>query len=435
MHDILPEDQPYFQRVAEVTANLVEFYGFKRIDPVVLENVEVFTRGIGEVTDIVEKEMYVLKTRGGDVLAMRPEFTAGIARSYIEHGMCALPQPVKLYAMGQIFRAERPQAGRYRQFNQWDLEIFGEDSPAIDAQVIQVCWNVLRELGLKDTIVEVNSIGDSQCRPYYKKLLMNYLRSRQNNMCADCRSRLKKNPLRVLDCKEERCRKIVSNSPKIIDHLCEPCNNHFKEVLEFLDELELPYRLNHCLVRGLDYYTRTVFEVFSENAPGKKIKGKEKDELENNDCPIEAPGQIALAGGGRLDNLIKMLGGKDTPACGVAGGIERLVNLMKAQGVRPAKPLLPQVFLAQIGILAKRKSLRLFEEFRKSRIRVAESLGRDSLKAQLGRAQKAEVRFALILGQQEALDGTVIIRDMGVGRQETVKLERAVEEMKKRLRK
>jgi histidyl-tRNA synthetase len=416
MRDILPEDQYYFQKFYSVANSVASFYGFEKIETPILENAELFSRGVGSSTDIVEKEMYVLKTRGGDLLALRPEFTAGIARSYIEHGMFNLPQPLKLCSYGPTFRAERPQAGRYRQFHQFNLEIIGEQNSAMDAQLIQVFYNILKELKFKNLVVEVNSIGDNQCRPYYKKLLSNYLKSRESSLCADCRRRMKQNPLRVLDCKEEKCQPIKAQAPQIVDHLCDPCKAHFKEVLEFLDELDLPYRLNPYLVRGLDYYTKTVFEISEETAEGEKVE--------------------SLVGGGRYDGLIRLLGGKDTPACGAAAGVERIVESMKERMKKEPAVLVQSkaIFLAQLGGFAKRKSLKLFEELRKAKIPVIESFGRDSLKTQLRIADKNQSPFALIIGQKEALENSVLIRDMKTGKQESVKMEKAVAEIKKKIK-
>lgn len=422
MHDILPEEQGYFQKIYNACTNVADFYGFQRIDTPILEETELFSKGTGFTTDIVQKQMFSLRTKGGDLLTLRPEFTPGIARSYIEKGMQVLPQPVKLYSSGPVFRYEHPQAGRYRQFHQFNLEVLGEGSPIIDAQIIQIFYNILNELRLKNLIIEINSIGDSQCRPYYKKLLMSYLKARESALCTDCRRRLRENPLRILDCKEEKCQRIVSQAPQLIDHLCEECHRHFKEVLEFLDEIELPYRLNPYLVRGLDYYTKTVFEIFIETP--KKTEGNEAEFIRN-----------AIAAGGRYDNLVKLLGGDDTKAAGGAMGVERIVSIMKTKGVTFPPPADPEIFLAQLGNLAKRKTLKLMEGFRKARIPVAESMGRDSLKAQLRVADKFNVRYTLLLGQKEVLDGTIIIRDMKTGKQETVKLDRAVREMEKRVKK
>lgn len=417
MSDILPDDQKYFKKIYEAVEKIADFYGFLKIDTPIVENEEIFDKGTGSSTDIVKKEMFSFKTKGGDALALRPEGTPGIARSYIENGMHSWPQPVKLWYFGPFFRYEHPQAGRYRQFWQFGFEVLGEAGPVIDAQIIQIFYSILKELKLKDLSVEVNSIGDNQCRPYYKKLLSNYLKSRESSLCSECRRRVKENVLRFLDCKEEKCQPIKTEAPQILDHLCDECKAHFKTVLEFLDEIEVPYQLNPYLVRGLDYYTKTVFEITSvlENDSEKK--------------------KIELGGGGRYDKLLKTLGGRDTPACGGAVGVERVIMFMKKQGIEIDEAKEVSVFLAQIGDLAKRKSLKLLDQFRKAKISVGESFGRDSLKAQMNRADKLGAKFTLILGQKEALDGTVIIRNMENGKQEIVKLEKAVQAVKDMLRK
>ena len=421
MHDILPENQEYFQKFYAVAKDVAEFYGFRRIDTPIVEDAELYEKGTGIATDIVEKQMYLLKTRGGDTLALRPEFTPGMARAYLQHGMINLPQPVKLYTSGPLFRYERSQAGRFRQFHQFDAEVFGEISPAQDAQIIQLFTVILQELKIGHILVEINSVGDSQCRPYYKKLLINFLRSRQQQLCVDCRRRVRENPLRTLDCKEEKCQRVRSLAPQILDHLCEECKKHFRQVLEFLDEADIPYHLDPYLVRGLDYYTKTVFEIFSE----RQIKQQEGDQ--------EVITRDALVGGGRYDTLVKLYGNKDVPAVGAAAGTERIVSFLKEQQLAVSKN--PKVFLAQLGDLPKKKSLKLLEEFRKAKIQIAESLGRDSLKVQMSRADKLGVRFTLILGQREALDNTIVIRRMDNGTQETVKFDKTIEEIKKRLKK
>lgn len=421
MLDILPNDQKYFDRIYETVSNIASFYSFEKIDTPIVENTEVFEKGTGVSTDIVKKEMFSFRTKGGDSLTLRPEGTPSVVRSYIENGMHLWPQPVKLWYWGPYFRYEHPQAGRYRQFWQFGFEVFGEPGPVIDAQIIQIFYNILKELKLKNLAVEVNSIGDSQCRPYYKKLLTSYFKSRESSLCVDCRRRLKENVLRILDCKEEKCQPIKAEAPQILDHLCDECHLHFKTVLEFLDEVEIPYKLNPFLVRGLDYYTKTVFEIVSEEL--------------SSDNNTEPANLLALAGGGRFDKLVKILGGKDIPGCGGAAGIERIIAIMKRQDIKMDKSKEVSVFLAQIGDLAKRKSLKLLDEFRRSKIGVAESFGRDSLKAQLNRADRLEVSYTLIIGQKEALDGTVIIKNMKSGKQFTVKLEEAVQEIKKILKK
>ncbi len=416
MHDILPEDQVYFKKVQKSVESITHYYGFQRIDTPILEQAEVFVKGTGSGTDIIEKEMYTFRTKGGDLVALRPEFTPSIVRSYIENGMYNLPQPVKLWTTGPCFRHERPQAGRYRQLLQFDIEALGDKNPSIDGQIIQMSYDILKDLSFKNINIEVNSIGDQECRPYFKKILTNYFRSRRSSLCSDCQRRLKENPLRILDCKEEKCQRVKAGAPQIIDHLCENCHAHFKQVLEFLDELELPYTLNPYLVRGLDYYTKTVFEIVEKSDDGLS--------------------QGSLVGGGRYDGLVRLLGGRDVPACGAAGGIDRIVNLMKTREVKIDKEQSKtQIFLAQLGQSAKRKSLKLFEEFRAAKIPVAESFSKDSLKTQLKTADKMGVKWVLIFGQKEALENFITLRDMETGVQKEIKLDKVVEEMKAKIKK
>ena len=416
MHDILPEDQVYFKKMQKAVESITNYYGFEKIETPILELAEVFSKSVGLDTDIVGKEMYTFRTKGGDLVSLRPEGTAGIMRSYIEHGMHNLPQPVKLWYIGPFFRYERPQAGRFRQFHQFGFEALGEQSPSIDGQIIQMSYDVLKELGFKNIKIEVNSIGDSECRPYFKKILASYFRSKRSSLCPDCQRRLKENPLRILDCKEEKCQRVKSGAPQIIDHLCENCHAHFKQVLEFLDELELPYTLNPYLVRGLDYYTKTVFEIVENSETGQA--------------------QGSLLGGGRYDHLAKTLGGRDTPACGSAGGIERIISLIKARDTKPSQNQEePKIFLAQLGQLAKRKGMKLFEEFRSAKIPVAESFSKDSLKAQLRTANKLNIRWVLIFGQKEALEDFITLRDMNTGTQKEIKLDKVVQEMKIKIKK
>ena len=415
MHDILPEDQYYYQKVYDTAREIAEFYNFSKIDTPILEDSELFVKGTGATTDIVQKQVYTLKTRGGDSLTLRPEGTPPIARAYLQHGMANWPQPVRLWYYGPFFRSEKPQAGRFRQFTQLGFEVIGEKSSIVDAQIIQMYSTILKELKLENTVVEINSIGDFQCRPYYKKTLASYLRNKDAALCPDCKRRAKENPLRVLDCKEEKCAGVKAQAPQMVDHLCEECKTHFKEVLEYLEEIGLAYRLNPYLVRGLDYYTKTVFEIF--------IDGK------------EGQSQSALGGGGRYDSLFKMIGGKDTPAMGGGLGVDRIVLAMKEAGTVFNEEKKVKVFLAQLGYLGKKKSLRLLEELRKANISVTESFDRDSLKSQLKIADKFGAKFTLILGQKEALEGTVLLRDMESGRQESLALDTAAQEIKKRFKK
>jgi len=413
MRDILPEDQIYWERIKEVVKNLAKSYGFGFLETPILEGTELFIKGTGQYTDIVEKEMYTLRTKGGDKLTLRPEFTPAIIRAYLENGLSALPHPVKLYSIGPIFRYERSQKGRYRQSYQANFEVIGEKDPILDAQLIQLFFSISKDLGLKNLITQINSIGCTRCRPNYRRMLVGFYRSRKKNLCNNCQNRAQQNPLRLLDCKESKCIRIAQGAPQIIDHLCDECHNHFKSVLEYLDEAEIPYSLNHYLVRGLDYYTKTVFEIWPEDEQGQ---------------------QIALAGGGRYDGLVKLLGGKDIPGVGFAMGLDRIVNLMQEREIKINPRTRPLVFLVQLGELGKKKSLKLFEELRQAGLGVTSSFSRNTMKSQLKRADKMGARFSLILGQKEALDETIIIRDMDSGSQATVPLEKVVKELKKRLK-
>lgn len=413
MRDILPDEQPYWERVRRSLSNAASEYGFQRIDTPTVEYLHLFIRSIKEGTDIIDKEIYSFQTRGGDRVALRPEFTAGIARAYIQHGMGVLPKPIRLFSTGPVFRYDRPQEGRYRELWQGNFDVFGESDPILDAQVMQLAYRVVRELGLKDIEFQVNSIGVPESRKRYEKALTRFLESQKQKLCQVCRDRLDTNPLRILDCKEDKCVQLTSTAPQAIDFLDDESRAHFKSLLEYLDELELPYTINPRLVRGLDYYTRTVFEIWSSDREGKKY---------------------ALGGGGRYDNLIQELGGEPTPAIGFGLGLDRIVLEMKRMQVKPYEMPKPRVFLAQLGDLAKKKSLRLFSELEKHGILVAESFGRGSLKAQLRVANRLGVEVTLILGQKEALDGAAIVKDMVSGTQETVTQEKLTDAVKKILK-
>jgi histidyl-tRNA synthetase len=413
MKDITPLEQPYWEQVRRVSERLSREYGFLRLDTPVLEYANLFTRSIGEKTDIVEKEMYEFLTKGGDRVALRPELTAGNCRSYIQNGMNIFPKPVKIFSTGPVYRYDRPQEGRYREHHQVNFDSFGEQDSILDAQMIQIANRLIQCLGIKLFQIQINSIGCPTCRKDYRELLVSYLNSKKSKLCQDCKKRMHTNPLRVLDCKEEKCSQVSAMAPQSVDHLCDECHDHFKTLLEYLDELDLPYIINPQLVRGLDYYTKTVFEIWSEAEDGKKL---------------------SLGGGGRYDGLVKMMGGEDTPAIGFAMGMERLILEMKRVQAKPYKIPRPKVFLAQLGNLAKKKSLRLFSDLEKNGILTAESFGRGSLKSQLKVANKLGVELTLILGQKETLDGTVIIKNMLTGAQETVNANKLVEIIKKKLK-
>ena len=414
MKDILPDEQFYWEYFRQKAREISEAYSYGRIDMPIVEQEKLFTRNLGKQTDVVEKEMYVFEDRGGDKIAMRPEATAQVVRAYINHGMLNLPQPVKLYYMGPMFRYDRPQSGRYRQFHQYGLEVIGGKDPAVDAQLILIATKLFEDLGLK-VKVEINSIGTAQTRQEYKVELVAYARKNKKDLCEDCARRMTKNPLRLLDCKEEGCREIMKEAPQIVDWLDDASREHFMELIEYLDEVGIPYVLNPHLVRGLDYYNRTVFEIVPD-------RGNE----------AEPGSQSALAAGGRYDELVEMMGGREeTPAVGFAAGIERAILEMKQQNVEPPRLRKPDVFFAQLGKEARRTSLRLFEEVRAEGLHVIEAFGKASLKAQLESANKAGARVTVILGQQEVQDGTIIVRDMDSGAQETVPLDKMVTYIKK----
>ncbi len=413
MRDILPDEQPYWERVRKTLTHSAQEYGFQRIDTPLVEFTHLFTRSIGTETDIVEKEMYTFTTRGGDKVSLRPEFTAGIARAFIEHGMGVLPKPVKLFSVGPVYRYDRPQEGRYREFWQGNFDMFGESDPILDAQTIQLAYRVVSQLGLRNIEFQVNSIGVPESRRDYEKALVRYLDAQKNKLCQNCRDRLTVSPMRVLDCKEDKCIQLTAHAPQSLDYLDEESRNHFKRLLEYLDELELPYTINTRLVRGLNYYTKTVFEIWSTDKDGKKY---------------------SLGGGGRYDGLIQSLGGESTPAIGFGLGLDRIILEMKRTQVKPYNEPKARVFLAQLGDMAKKKSLKLFAELEKNGILIAESFGRGSLKSQLRVANRLGVEVTVIVGQKEALDETAIVKDMISGTQETVTNGRIVDAIKKILK-
>lgn len=413
MRDILPNEQEYWNRIRMVLDKEYPKYGFGRIDIPVVEYSNLFIRSIGKGTDLIDKEIYAFVTRGKDKVALRPEMTAGIARSYIQHGMNVLSKPVKLFSVGPVYRYDRPQEGRYREHFQANFDIFGEEDSVLDAQLMQLAHRILGNLGLKNIQFQINSIGCPDCRKEYLEMLVSYFESKKKKLCKTCKTRLKINPLRILDCKEDKCTQVSASAPQTVDHLCNGCRDHFKNLLEYLDELELPYAINPQLVRGLDYYTRTVFEIWSTDEEGKKR---------------------SLGGGGRYDKLVESLGGEPTPAIGFALGLDRLVMEMKRIKAKSYENPKPRIFIAQLGSLAKKKSLKLFSQLEKEGILIAESFGRGSLKSQLRAANRWGVEMTIIIGQKEALDETVIVKNMITGTQEIIPQEKILNAVKKILK-
>jgi histidyl-tRNA synthetase len=418
MKDILPAEQPARDYLLKKLIDLANAYGFEKIITPILEESKLFNKSTGLDTDVVEKQMYQFTDLGGKKVVLRPEFTPSIARAYIEHGMFNLPQPLKFFYYGPAFRYERPQSGRYRQFYQFGLEVLGSNQPLIDAEIILFSQTFFNDLNLPINI-QVNSLGCVNCRAAYREELLNYLQSHKKSLCSDCQKRLEKNPLRILDCKNLLCQEIVSRAPQLINFLCKDCEKHFTKVLECLDEANVVYQLNPYLVRGLDYYTRTVFEIWP-------VMNEEEKEKRTN--------LLALGGGGRYDTLIESLGGRETPAAGLSYGLERILQEMEIKNVRIYQPRGPQVFFAQIGESAARHALRIFNELQSQGIKVAESFGKTSLKAQMKVANEMGVKLTLILGHQEVKDKTIIIRNMKTGNQEHVDVNKLAKEIKKRLK-
>ena len=412
MRDIMNEEYYHFQGFFEKAQEVAVYYGFKPIETPILESEDIFTSGIGEGTDIIDKEIYTLKTKGGDHLALRPEHTAPLMRAYIEHGMQAMPQPVMFYQYGPSFRHDKPQRGRFRQFYQFDLDALGSDKSIMDALVIKTGMSILEEAGAENLTININSIGDKECRGGYIKELTSYYRKNLNNLPAVDRERLKTNPLRILDSKEEKTKEINEGAPDAISFLCPSCKKHFKEVLEYLEEMGIQYNINKNLVRGLSYYTRTVFEVIEQNGS-------------------EDGSPLTIGGGGRYDYLARQIGGKkDVPAVGFSIGVDRVISSLWYKKLSPRIIKKPKIYFIQLGAEAKLKSLNIIEILRKAHIPIAQSISKDSLGAQLAIAEKLAVPYSLIFGQKEALDGTVIVRDMSNRSQDTVKLTNLLDYLK-----
>ncbi|HBA45504.1 TPA: histidine--tRNA ligase [Candidatus Nomurabacteria bacterium] len=412
MRDLMNEEYYNFQGFFEKAQEVAVYYGFKPIDTPILEHENIFTSSIGEGTDIVDKEMYTLKTKGGDHLALRPEHTAPLVRAYIEHGMQTMPQPVMFYQYGPTFRHDKPQRGRYRQFWQFDLDSLGSEKSIMDALVIKACMSILEEAGATNLSIDINSIGDKECRGEYLKELTSYYRKHLSSLPAIDRERLKTNPLRILDSKEEKTKEINGGAPDSVSFLCSSCKKHFKEVLEYLEEMKVAYNINKNLVRGLSYYTRTVFEIIEESGG-------------------EDGSPLTLAGGGRYDYLARQIGGKkDVPAIGISIGVDRIIASPWYKKLSPRILKKPKIYFIQLGAEAKLKSLNIIEILRKAHIPIAQSLSKDSLGSQLAIAERLAIPYSIIFGVKEALDNSVIVRDMGNRSQNTVKLSKLLEYLK-----
>ncbi|MBP9750546.1 MAG: histidine--tRNA ligase [Candidatus Peribacteraceae bacterium] len=416
-HDVLPEDHTYMTYIKKAVRHRARQAGFRRIDPPMFEVKGVFERGIGEHTDVVEKELFTVvgkKNAEGEAaeFALRPEFTAGICRSYVEHGMQQLPQPVELYAIGQCFRYDRPQKGRYRQFHQLDFEVIGLKDPSLDAQLIQVLMKILSDLRIRDRLtLQINNIGTSEHRQAFAQALKDHFTGKERHFPEVDQRRLVSNPLRLLDSKEEETQILLKGAPKLGQFLDDESREYHATVLEYLTELGIKFVENEGLVRGLDYYTQTVFELW-DNSTGA---------------------QNAIGGGGRYDGLIELFGGKPTPGIGFACGIERIIwHMQEAQVPVPDKDQ-TDVFVAQLGPEAKKKSLRLISDLRELGVHTIGALGEASLKSQMRLADKFEARYTLLLGKMEVLKNRIILRDMKAGKQKEIDFNQAIPQILKLL--
>ncbi len=410
--DILPSEFHLWKHLDTVVYSFARAHGFERIETPVLEPASLFLRTVGRQTDIVEKEMYTFLDKGNENVTLRPEATAPIARAYMNHGMLNLPQPVKLWYLMPMFRYDRPQAGRFREHHQFGFETLGEAHPIVDAELVSIAYRLLSELGL-DITVQINSLGTADGRAHFINELVAHYRSRRAELCEDCKRRLTKNPLRVLDCKMEGCQPVKTSAPQLVDFIDEDSKNHFMRVLEYLDEAGVKYMLNPHLVRGLDYYNRTVFEFYAAGD--------------------DEGAQSSLGGGGRYDTLVETVGGRPTPGCGFAIGIERVIARLRARGLDTQFVEHPDVFVAQLGEAARKKIFVLIDELRRAGMHATSNLVKDGLKQQLEFSNRISARFTVILGQKEVLDGTIIIRDMDSGIQEIVDFKKVVAELKRKI--
>jgi histidyl-tRNA synthetase len=407
-NDILPSEIGRWQFVEETAREVFEGFGFSEIRIPIIERTELFSRGIGEATDIVEKEMYTFTDRSGNSLTLRPEATASMARAYLEHQIYSFDPVAKLYCIGPMFRYERPQKGRYRQFYQIDAEVFGVENPMVDAEVILMLIHFLSRVGLEKLELQINSLGCRDCRPQYREELKHFLTKKSFQLCEDCQRRLHTNPLRIFDCKVETCQEAIADAPQVIHFICDECQKHFDKVKEYLGMAGLAFILNPRMVRGLDYYTRTAFEVVS----------------------YQLGSQNAVTGGGRYDNLFQEIGGLDVPGIGFAIGMERLVSLLPKE-----KEFIqyPSLFIAALGEETYREAYRLVNQLHLEGIRAELDYEGKSLKSQMRRADKLKAQYVLIMGEEELKKGKAVLRNMGTKFQEEVPLQGLIDTLRKKI--
>ncbi len=398
--DILPEQVGNWLWLENKIRELCAVYGYEEIRTPTFEHTELFQRGIGEGTDVVDKEMYTFKDRGDRSITLRPENTASVVRAYLQNKLYANAGLTKLFYIGSMFRYDRPQAGRLREFHQFGVEALGEKNPAVDAEIILLAWDFLKSLGLDDLKLKINTVGCPACRPIFKKKLTEYFTEEIDELCGDCRRRLEKNPLRILDCKVDGAKEVMEDAPKIETCLCDDCREHFNSLKKFLTAAGVDFEIDNRLVRGLDYYTKTAFEIQY--------------------APLGA--QSAMAGGGRYDGLIKEIGGDDTPGIGFAAGLERILLALELQKLLPEQNKKIAAFVVSGGAAAEIYSFKLLTELRRKNISAAMDFGKKSMKAQMKAAAKSGAKFALIVGEDEVANSTVTVKNLETAAQVTVPL-------------
>lgn len=395
--DITPEESYIWQYIEEKARKKADLYGYKEIRTPVFEHTELFLRGVGDTSDIVQKEMYTFNDKGNRSITLKPEGTAGAARSYIEEGMYSKTQPVKMYYFTPVFRYENTNKGRLREHHQFGVEVFGAKSPVMDAEIISLAVSFLRSLGLKGLSVNLNSIGCEKCRPAYQQKLKEYLKENYDGLCDTCKSRFEKNPMRILDCKEKGCKHIIEGAPVPIDHLCDECKEHNEQLKKLLTAAEIPFSIDPMIVRGLDYYTKTVFEIIAD------IDGK-----------------ITICGGGRYDNLIKELDGPETCGVGFGLGLERLIMLLRQEELLPYTTPKCDVFIAYAGEGTAEAAFALAQELRATGLRSELEYNGRSFKAQFKQAGKYEAKYVAVIGSNELEAGIYNIKNMSMGTEEKV---------------
>ena len=398
--DVLPQESYKWQYVENIVRGLTALAGYREIRTPVFEHTELFLRGVGDTTDIVQKEMYTFTDKGDRSITLKPEGTAGVVRAFIEGGLPSNAQPTKMYYLSTpVFRYEKPQSGRLREHHQFGLEVFGATDASIDAEVISMALQLFDRVGLQNLRLNINSIGCDKCRPQYHEKLKAFLHEHESELCEACRERMERNPLRVLDCKEEACKRIVKDAPLMIDHLCEECSAHFEDLKGYLDALGISYQVNPLIVRGLDYYTKTVFEIISDS--------------------IGAQGTVC--GGGRYDKLIKQIGGPDMPGIGFGLGIERLLLVMENEGIAIPEPALTDVFVCTHGGAARLKAIGLVKELRGKGIKADMDHCARSIKAQFKYAGKIGAKTVVVIGEEEMENDTAVVKTMETGEERVIR--------------